>query len=232
MTTREFQDQSTVTASTPTRHAPIPDFSPSAYVDTNYSPNTPQGPTSHHDYNENYGFNYADFADNEPFLPIESADQTTPLGHAHDDDDERTPVIPEHPPMPSSSYPQPNDKSLLSPFRPLHTDYPYDPNMYQAVTYDQPMYQPALPQYQQPMYIAPGQFYAPQYSYPGVPLSRGGSPSSSISSNSLVRSGSTSSELRPARPKVKLTFDDKKRIVEIARENTSLRQEDIARQYG
>lgn len=37
---------------------------------------------------------------------------------------------------------------------------------------------------------------------------------------------------RIARPKVKLTYDDKRRIVEIARSNTSLRQEDIAQQYG
>jgi hypothetical protein len=40
------------------------------------------------------------------------------------------------------------------------------------------------------------------------------------------------SDPRIVRPKVKLTYDDKRRIVEIARSNTSLRQEDIAQQYG
>lgn len=39
-------------------------------------------------------------------------------------------------------------------------------------------------------------------------------------------------EARAARPKVKLTFEDKRRIVEIHRSNSNLRQEDIAQQYG
>jgi hypothetical protein len=41
-----------------------------------------------------------------------------------------------------------------------------------------------------------------------------------------------SSDVKVARPKVKLTYDDKRRIVEIANSNTNLRQEDIAQQYG
>jgi hypothetical protein len=41
-----------------------------------------------------------------------------------------------------------------------------------------------------------------------------------------------SNDPRIVRPKVKLTHEDKRRIVEIARSNTSLRQEDIAQQYG
>lgn len=43
---------------------------------------------------------------------------------------------------------------------------------------------------------------------------------------------SRAAETKVHRPKVKLTYDDKRRIVEIARSNTSLRQEDIAQQYG
>jgi hypothetical protein len=82
---------------------------------------------------------------------------------------------------------------------------------------------------QQQQYYSSGQ----QYDY-GLPRSCNGSPTSSISSSavSLTRSASTSSELRPARPKVKLTFEDKRNIVELHRSNSSLRQEDIARQYG
>ncbi|KAJ9119572.1 hypothetical protein QFC22_003281 [Naganishia vaughanmartiniae] len=41
-----------------------------------------------------------------------------------------------------------------------------------------------------------------------------------------------SNDPRIVRPKVKLTHEDKRRIVEIARSNSSLRQEDIAQQYG
>jgi len=67
----------------------------------------------------------------------------------------------------------------------------------------------------------------------GPSRSRNGSPTSTISSSaaSLTRSTSTSSELR-TRPKVKLSFQDKKSIVELHRSNNSLRQEDIAKQYG
>lgn len=88
------------------------------------------------------------------------------------------------------------------------------------------------------VFVPPGQTYLPAhmgqtYDY-GPPRSRNGSPTSSISSSvpSLARSASTSSELRPVRPKVKLTFEDKRNIVELHRSNSSLRQEDIARQYG
>ena len=87
-----------------------------------------------------------------------------------------------------------------------------------------------------PMY-PPGQpYYAPQpgYGFTGPSRSHNGSPSSSTNSsgNSLNRSESISSELKPARPKVKLTAEDKRKIVEIAEGDTSLRQEDIARIYG
>ena len=41
-----------------------------------------------------------------------------------------------------------------------------------------------------------------------------------------------STDTKMARPKVKLTYDDKRRIVEISHSNTNLRQEDIAQQYG
>lgn len=72
------------------------------------------------------------------------------------------------------------------------------------------------------------------------PRSRGGSsedssaPSISSMAPSLTRSHSTASlDVRmPSRPKVKLTREDKKRICEISDGNKSLRQEDIARQYG
>lgn len=87
------------------------------------------------------------------------------------------------------------------------------------------------------IYPPPPQYYAPppqSYEFHGPPRSRNGSPTGSVASSvaSLARSGSTSSELRQARPKVKLTHTDKRNIVELHRANSSLRQEDIARQYG
>jgi hypothetical protein len=105
---------------------------------------------------------------------------------------------------------------------------------------------PAYPQYV-PMHpttaMAPHMYPQPVFYPGGVPApydfgparSRNGSPTSSISSSavSLTRSASTSSELRQQpRPKVKLSWDDKRNIVELHRSNSSLRQEDIARQYG
>lgn len=87
-----------------------------------------------------------------------------------------------------------------------------------------------------PYYPAPTQhLMMPAQTYDfGPPRSRNGSPTSSISSSavSLSRTHSTSSELRQPRPKVKLTWEDKRNIVELHRSNSSLRQEDIARQYG
>ncbi|KAK8864344.1 hypothetical protein IAR55_001591 [Kwoniella newhampshirensis] len=84
--------------------------------------------------------------------------------------------------------------------------------------------------------IYPADMYQtqPVYNFPGPPRSRNGSPTSSIASSgaSLVRTGSTSSDLRSVRPKVKLTYDDKRNIVLLHRQNSSLRQEDIARMYG
>jgi hypothetical protein len=47
----------------------------------------------------------------------------------------------------------------------------------------------------------------------------------------IVRADSNSDALL-ARPKVKLTHQDKRNIVQLHRSNSSLRQEDIARQYG
>ena len=102
----------------------------------------------------------------------------------------------------------------------------------------------AMPQYvnMQPpmsgqMFPSPAQYYAPVpqiYDFSGSPRSPNGSPTDSASSSvaSLARSGSTSSELRQARPKVKLSVEDKRNIVELHRADSSLRQEDIARQYG
>ncbi|RXK40152.1 hypothetical protein M231_02610 [Tremella mesenterica] len=89
----------------------------------------------------------------------------------------------------------------------------------------------AMPSMPVPMYPGP---YLPGQPYDyGPPRSRGASPSPSITSAvSLARSASASSELRPPRPKVKLTYEDKRNIVELHRSNSSLRQEDIAKRYG
>ncbi|WWC89408.1 uncharacterized protein L201_004332 [Kwoniella dendrophila CBS 6074] len=80
------------------------------------------------------------------------------------------------------------------------------------------------------------EMYQPQaqYAFAGPPRSRNGSPTSSIASSgvSLARTGSTSSDFRTTRPKVKLTYEDKRNIVNLHRQNSSLRQEDIARMYG
>ncbi|WRT66289.1 uncharacterized protein IL334_003242 [Kwoniella shivajii] len=84
--------------------------------------------------------------------------------------------------------------------------------------------------------IYPAEMYQPQpqYAFAGPPRSRNGSPTSSISSSavSLARTASTSSDFRATRPKVKLTYEDKRNIVNLHRSNSSLRQEDIARMYG
>ncbi len=79
--------------------------------------------------------------------------------------------------------------------------------------------------------------YHPQHfmAYPGMPHARYvGSPDV----NASMMGGppgvvfARASDPRIVRPKVKLTYEDKRRIVEIARGNSSLRQEDIAQQYG
>ncbi|WWC70285.1 uncharacterized protein I206_104235 [Kwoniella pini CBS 10737] len=84
--------------------------------------------------------------------------------------------------------------------------------------------------------IFPTEMYQPQpqYAFAGPPRSRNGSPTSSIASSavSLARTASTSSDFRTTRPKVKLTYEDKRNIVNLHRQNSSLRQEDIARMYG
>ena len=95
--------------------------------------------------------------------------------------------------------------------------------------------QPAQLQYTVDPYQQHQQYYqsSTQY-YPGPPRSQHGSPTSSVGSSgmSLPRSNSTSGDFRQVRQKVKLTFEDKRNIVELHRQNSSLRQEDIARQYG
>lgn len=104
-----------------------------------------------------------------------------------------------------------------------------------------PQYINVHPQMTGHMYPQVGGYYphphammpAQQYDF-GPTKSRNGSPTSSISSSaiSLTRTGSMSSDIRQPRPKVKLTWEDKRDIVELHRANSSLRQEDIARQYG
>ncbi len=111
---------------------------------------------------------------------------------------------------------------------------PHDPSGFVTM----PQYVNMQPGLGGQIYPPPGQYYTQPlqpYDFPGPrPRSRNGSPTESVSSSaaSIARSGSTSSELRQARPKVKLTFEDKRNIVELHRANSSLRQEDIARQYG
>lgn len=109
----------------------------------------------------------------------------------------------------------------------------YNPQVMAYPTYAMPqsVYQPVGPYYPAPTQhlMMPAQ----PYDF-GPPRSRNGSPTSSISSSavSLSRTHSTSSDIRQPRPKVKLTWEDKRNIVELHRSNSSLRQEDIARQYG
>lgn len=153
-------------------------------------------------------------------------------------------------------------KPLLSPFRSFGHQTPQhdpafttpasmtinDPNMFADPSqyyhpYQQYAHQdPAFNHMQMQPQYAMGQPMAHPQQYPaltqydfGPPRSRHGSPTGSVSSSiasSLARSASTSSELRPVRVKVKLTREDKRNIVELHKTNTSLRQEDIARQYG
>lgn len=99
-------------------------------------------------------------------------------------------------------------------------------------------------QYGDPQYIAypPGASGAPPYGYaygyphPGaavMPTTASGDQFGTTDVN--AHPGvvfARSNDPRIVRPKVKLTHEDKRRIVEIARSNTSLRQEDIAQQYG
>jgi hypothetical protein len=75
-------------------------------------------------------------------------------------------------------------------------------------------------QHVQQQMISPGQMGVVMNGYGGHPQAPPG----------VVFARST--DLRATRPKVKLTYEDKRRIVEIARSNTNLRQEDIAQQYG
>jgi hypothetical protein len=79
-----------------------------------------------------------------------------------------------------------------------------------------------------------GVYYPPVGPQPDFYLARPRHDSAGESSiaSSLVRTGSTSSDFRSIRVKVKLTKEDKRNIVELAKANTNLRQEDIARQYG
>ena len=120
-----------------------------------------------------------------------------------------------------------------------HHMAPHQPHPVSPLTYT---YQgPINPQLYQQQQVS-AQYYTTQtvnaeqqqYSFTGPPRDQHDSPTSSVSSSgpSLARSTSASSELRNQRPKVKLTFDDKRKIVELHRSNSSLRQEDIARMYG
>ena len=113
--------------------------------------------------------------------------------------------------------------------------------MYSGVSPQDPNGYATMPQYVNMQPLCGEQNYQPlyhsqvqPYGFPGPTRSRDPSPTGSAASPtaSIARSGSTSSELRQVRPKVKLTFDDKRNIVELHRANSSLRQEDIARQYG
>jgi hypothetical protein len=145
------------------------------------------------------------------------------------------------PHQPTSAGPSPQ-QSPYGAFHPSQVPQYMHPGMYQpSPTQPHIVYtEPLSSQHQMPQYVqAP--LPPQQYTFANhPPRSRQGSQESSAPSrassvaSSITRSHSTaSSDVRmTARPKVKLTFEDKRRIVEIARGNTSLRQEDIARQYG
>lgn len=102
----------------------------------------------------------------------------------------------------------------------------------------------AAGQYADPQYMAypPGTHGAPPYGYAyGYPHPAAAAAPSTASGDQFGTSEGNahpgvvfarSNDPRIVRPKVKLTHEDKRRIVEIARSNTSLRQEDIAQQYG
>jgi hypothetical protein len=174
-------------------------------------------------------------------------------GYAYQDD-ERTPVVSDQPPIPPSSFPTPGTTGkaavLQSPFRGDTAQAQYhSAEQLQAMSLSHPpAYGYAQPQpyphtqpqphtlpaqyFYQPQYIDPNGFSSavPQYVYPAYANPHDyAHVSPTSSSHSLTRSGSTSSAVRP---KVKLTHEDKRRIVELHRTNSSLRQEDIAKQYG
>ena len=234
---------------------------PSAYLhhDPYTGPNTPHAEGYDHSgmpstTDDTYGFAYGDFS----MMPV----MDDPSGAAAIDEEatpmmsETQPIPPSMFPCPPSMIPivpphmatdaAAHNAALMSPFRTM-------PHSYEHVPLASPhgvSYHITPPGYidpnsfQQQYVHAPTFTYTPQYAqvYPpytpvqelGPPRSSNGSPTSSISSShaSLHRSGSTTSDVRTARPKVKLTFDDKRQIVELHRSNSSLRQEDIARQYG
>jgi hypothetical protein len=208
-------------------------------------------------YDENYGFAYSDFvdgqhgtaktedertpvvSDSQPRIPPSSfpARQNDPLMSPFRPADQQ-PVT--YMPMPQqyvdpsvAFYPSPHSASgyVYADGTPVQQQYGY-PQYAQPM----PMYQPP----QQPMYYPQAVLHHPQPQPPagqvyfsGPARSRGASPASTVASTmSLTRNGSLSSDLRTTRPKVKLTPDDKKTIVEMAAANSSLRQEDIARMYG
>lgn len=177
-----------------------------------------------------------------PFRPFPG--QTAPLDQSH----ATMNLAPGSTSLPAQHYPthlhaQPHYMAQGMPMHPGAVMYAQGPHGMVPVY----PHQPHMVQYAHsshmagPMYTQSGHYYPvpPPHMVPqphdfGPPRSRNGSPTSSISSSvaSLTRSASTSSEMRQARPKVKLSYDDKRNIVELHRSNSSLRQEDIARQYG
>ena len=154
--------------------------------------------------------------------------------------DPQSNMLPYHA-APMSQHPQYIDPSAAFYPQP-HAQHPYtypDGSSQDQTGFAQmaPPYVNMHPQMGGQMYAPQAQYYVPaptDFEDPAVLASRHGSPTSSAASSSasIARSGSTSSDPRPARPKVKLTYEDKKHIVELHRANSSLRQEDIARIYG
>lgn len=127
-------------------------------------------------------------------------------------------------------YQHPGDPALMVP-RVYHPGQPLD----QAWQYPQPH------MVYNPIQGPPG----PQYHYVMQPGPQAGPPGmTSVDmhpSGTQIHSGQAgppsvvfarNTDTKVARPKVKLSYDDKRRIVEISHSNTNLRQEDIAQQYG
>lgn len=185
-------------------------------------------------------------ADMETFEPMTEEYQPAATAATRlDMDEERTPVVQDTqvqiatstlPAVPGARTVHPNPSVLQSPFRAVEQQYyvpaPGMPEYYGNPSYPQYYIDPVtgVPTAFAPMQMQYSAMYPSTHMqpYPHDYHSRHGSPSSS-SMASLTRTGSTSSDMRP---KVKLTHQDKRNIVELHRTNSSLRQEDIARQYG
>ena len=203
-----------------------------------------------------YDFSYSDF---QGMIPPDPVDHPTPSARQ---DDQTPIVPEGQAQIPPTTYPSQSvrvkeeEKPLLSPFRrDLHEPQPtinYSmPTMHQQQYIDpstQPIYFQTpghqqlvqTPYYEQSPAHAPvmlesyqPQYYAPQHMtyFAGPTRSQHGSPSSVGSSGGSLPRSTSATEFRH-RAKVKLTYEDKRNIVELHRSNSSLRQEDIARQYG